>query len=252
MAAGAGGRETIDAGCCSLNVELLEERHLLSASIGSLEWARELIDDRVTGATIITHGFQPPEPFTQEDPLLSLAQAIRTRADNSTPLLNDAWFLDYDVPGEGGIGAFDVGAESESILTGLESAPGVELNDGHLVLLFDWAPESQEFSAGWGEAAGDALFSLVVGLGLADPLTGAGNAQEGDIFELTDPPIDPGDSTLNWCTRSSRTPTVPSRKSRSTPHITSTCCFSATRPGWRGSRSGRPTHWARSPTRCFG
>ena len=40
---------------------------------------------------------------------------------------------------------------------------------GQLVVLFDWAPEASENSAGWGSAAGDALYSMVVGLGLANP-----------------------------------------------------------------------------------
>jgi hypothetical protein len=50
------------------------------------------------------------------------------------------------------------------------TAPGV--NDqhlsGHVVILFDWAAESNERNRGWTEAAGDALFALLIKLGIAD------------------------------------------------------------------------------------
>jgi hypothetical protein len=43
--------------------------------------------------------------------------------------------------------------------------------EGEVILLFDWARESNELSSGWGAAAADALFSLVVDLGLVVPTT---------------------------------------------------------------------------------
>jgi len=43
------------------------------------------------------------------------------------------------------------------------------------VVLFDWSDESNNMSSGWGEGAGDALFSLLAGVGLVDPDAGAAN-----------------------------------------------------------------------------
>ncbi|MCA9185454.1 MAG: hypothetical protein KDA99_07535, partial [Planctomycetales bacterium] len=40
---------------------------------------------------------------------------------------------------------------------------------GHLVVLFDWASSSAQGSSGWTEAAGDALFGMLIDLGLVDP-----------------------------------------------------------------------------------
>ena len=112
-----------------------------------------LANDTVVGATIITHGFQAGN--NDGDSLLPLAQAVEARAGSG-------WLLDYDVSGEGGLGAFD---DNQSTLP----APNAAAESGELVLLFDWAAESNETSAGWGDAAGDALFSLLVGLNLVDP-----------------------------------------------------------------------------------
>ena len=152
-----------------LVIEPLEERRLLQVAPFRLLWPdgnaedmRALLREHpITGATIITHGFQPGNTADWGDSLLPLARAIRNRADAATPLVeNDAWLLDYDVGSEGGEGHFDA---VQSIL------PPRDDRSGHVVLLFDWAPESQENSAGWAEAAGDSLFSLLVGLGLVEP-----------------------------------------------------------------------------------
>ena len=44
---------------------------------------------------------------------------------------------------------------------------------GELVLLFDWSQESRHVSPGWTEAAGDALFALLVELDAVDPRAGS-------------------------------------------------------------------------------
>ncbi|MBI5760604.1 MAG: hypothetical protein HZA46_18970 [Planctomycetales bacterium] len=118
----------------------------------------------VTGATIITHGFQLSD--SDGDSLAALAQAVRTRADTENGPNQTAWLLDYDLVNANGqfTGLFDA---NQSVFPSSE-IPAT----GEVVLLFDWARESNESSAGWGEAAGDALFNLLVGLGLASPTAG--------------------------------------------------------------------------------
>ena len=123
------------------------------------EVAALMHQQHVTGATIITHGYQFSD--AGGDSLISLAQAIRDRADTENGTSEKAWLLNYDVVGLPAEGLFE-----------LDGLPTVSGQTGEVVLLFDWARESNEPSAGWGEAAGDALFSMIVGLGLADPFTG--------------------------------------------------------------------------------
>ena len=144
-------------------VERLEDRTLLSGQALSFDDVAVLMHQQsITGATVITHGYQISD--SGGDSLISLAQAVRNRADLENGATQTAWLLDYDLP-FGNVfqwqGTFDV--------NGLPSASG---QTGEVVLLFDWAPESNEDSAGWGEAAGDALFSMLVGLGLANPAAG--------------------------------------------------------------------------------
>ena len=115
----------------------------------------------VTGATIITHGFQLPWD-ENGDSLMSLAKAVLYRANLENGPNETAWLLDYDVLQQGGADAFDSGASTLPDTDGLPQT-------GELVLLWDWAGGSNEKSSGWGEAAGDALFSMLVTLGLADP-----------------------------------------------------------------------------------
>jgi hypothetical protein len=116
----------------------------------------------VTGATVVTHGFQ--SAADGGDALRPLADAIRNRVDSSNGTGATAWLLDYDITGEGQPGVFDTNPD-QSVLP----ADGTSGESGHAVLLFDWAAESNEASAGWTEAAGDALFNLLAGLGLVDP-----------------------------------------------------------------------------------
>jgi len=120
----------------------------------------------VQGATIITHGYQH-ELLGSGDSLLELAQAIRNRADAASgqgdPAQgddHDAWLLDCKVTSQGGEEVF---YREQSVTLGAPT---------EVVLLFDWKPESNEDTAGWGEAAGDALFSLIVDLGLVQPEAG--------------------------------------------------------------------------------
>ncbi|MBX3436957.1 MAG: hypothetical protein KF861_05670, partial [Planctomycetaceae bacterium] len=127
--------------------------------------------DQIAGLTVITHGFQAGP--RQGDSLFPLASAIRDRADLASGADQTAWLLDYDLRAEGTAGFFDLdlgagddGLNNGSILTGTPR---------NVVLLFDWAPESNEPSSGWGEAAGDALFNLLVGTNLISLAAGAQN-----------------------------------------------------------------------------
>lgn len=162
----AGGRTA------ALRVEMLEERNLLSScgqgNIALDELAGHfsteqvanhppvvrLLGEEVRGATIITHGFQIRAGAG--DSLLGLAEAIHSRAGG--------WLINYDVSGQGGSGCFVEDLHHDN------HGDGDSLNE--VVLLFDWAAEANESSNGWGEAAGDALFSMLVAMKLVQPGTG--------------------------------------------------------------------------------
>ena len=117
-----------------------------SHSVG-MEQLREQIDTGlISGVTVVTHGYQFSD--TGGDSLMPLAQAVLQRADGG-------WLVDYDI--------LEEGAQPIVQIENLSSGPGNEV-----VVLFDWAPESNETSAGWGEAAGDALFANLIELGLLD------------------------------------------------------------------------------------
>lgn len=150
-----------------LFIEHLEGRRLLAfcpSGFNSLDETAQMIGS-VQGATVITHGFQPEGQlngieFGDGDSLRPLAESIYNRVTG--------WLVDYDVVGgqgtlnEGGQGCFQIEGHS------------VTANTDELILLFDWAAESNEKSSGWAEAAGDALFSLLVGLNLVQPHAGTG------------------------------------------------------------------------------
>jgi hypothetical protein len=116
-----------------------------------------LRNQTITGATIITHGYQISN--TGGDALRSLADAIHQRTGG--------WLVDYDIPGDGELAVIDL---NQSVLPGA----GQMGQNGHVVILYDWAPESNELSRGWTSAAGDALFALTVEGGLTQPRMGAG------------------------------------------------------------------------------
>jgi hypothetical protein len=118
----------------------------------------------ITGVTVITHGYQFFD--SGGDSLMPLATSVQNRIQGiytATGNNDRVWLLDYDVADDGGQGIFDDANP--------QNRPGAGDNglSGHLVLLYDWAAESNETRAGWGEPAGDALFSMLVGLGAVDP-----------------------------------------------------------------------------------
>ncbi len=156
-----------------LLIETLESRALL-AFVGpglSIEEAGVNLRGRLSGATVITHGFQPGADGTvlsaDGDSLRPLANAIQTRV--STPVASgglggSAYIVDYDVVSEGGSGVIDVGQSNFPTATGPAK--------GELILLWDWAVESNELTSGWTSASGDALAATLVKLGAVDPASG--------------------------------------------------------------------------------
>src|SRR5207249_370170 len=96
-------------------------------------------DADVTGATIITHGFQLSDDGGNA--LSSLAQAVRDRADVDGGPDRSAWLLDYTVAADGAAGHFDLDSPISRLPSDQDRG-----HEGELVLLFDWAPESNELS----------------------------------------------------------------------------------------------------------
>jgi hypothetical protein len=152
---GAGGTDLIDtprdAGSIALPATTVAnvERY-------SISFLRDYLGQlgvTYTGATVITHGFQPPV-VGNGDSLLPLAEAIRD--------YSGGWLVDYEML-QGGIDFVDVAQST------LPSATG----SGELVVLYDWAEESNEAAPGWGGAAADALFALLVDLHVVTPALGA-------------------------------------------------------------------------------
>ncbi|MDT8419498.1 MAG: calcium-binding protein, partial [Desulfuromonadales bacterium] len=119
-----------------------------------------------SGATIVTHGYQLTDD--NGDSLAPIAEAIHA-------LPNQSWYLDYDIAGDEQPGLFDL---TQSELPGA----GDSSTSGELILLFDWAAESNRSSGGWTEAAGDALFSMLVGLGVVD--VSSANSDHSDDIPL--------------------------------------------------------------------
>ncbi len=156
----------------NLNAEIMESRVLLSEeplTVGSLRNAALMLApylEDLNSVTVVTHGYQ----LTQGDgdSLRSLSNAIRMRADAENGASRSAWLLDYDVASENSSGFFDF-STTLSLTDGLPTGSVIMGSPSDIVLQFDWAPESNEPSAGWGEAAGDALFGMLVGLGIVNP-----------------------------------------------------------------------------------
>ena len=162
---------TVDPWFTRANIELLDPSY-----VSTLLKVRQV---KFSGATIVTHGFQPTDG--SGDSLLPIAQAIHG-------LPGKSWVLDLDVLGtdfnpflDTGRGGFDTG---DSVLP--------EFTDqgqaGELILLWDWATVSQEFSTGFTEAAADALFSQLVNFGIIDLQATGGTG----IVDLA--PADPKDT----------------------------------------------------------
>ncbi|MCW5934318.1 MAG: hypothetical protein KIT45_08485 [Fimbriimonadia bacterium] len=114
----------------------------------------------VTGLTVVMHGYQ----FTDSDGGSLMPLAV----DMFNAIPGFGWLLFYELYEDGDQAAFDA---DRSVNV---PAPNASGQQGHLVLLFSWAPESNEDDSGWAEAAGDALFALLVSLGLANPENGSG------------------------------------------------------------------------------
>jgi len=87
--------------------------------------------------TVVTHGFQI---FNGDgDSMYDVAKDIRQTTDeiNGAP---STWLIDYDLSGD--VGVFSAETDTKgSIMPGTPN---------HVVLLYDWAWQSNEGSAGWG------------------------------------------------------------------------------------------------------
>jgi hypothetical protein len=114
----------------TLGLEPLELRHLLA------------------GVTILTHGFQATGAFP--DWLVTMGQAILDRADGERTDRSVGSIFKHD-PAASRWEPLGAGVWNNS-----NSA------DDHVVLLYDWASDSGEFSDGWLEAAADNLFASLV------------------------------------------------------------------------------------------
>lgn len=128
--------------------------------IGIQDLSDRMKRQTVTGLTVVMHGYQFSD--SGGDSLMPLAVDIY----NAIP--GFGWLLFYELYEDGDQAAFDA---DRSINVPAPNASGQE---GHLILLFSWAPESNEDDSGWAEAAGDALFALLANMGLANPATGTG------------------------------------------------------------------------------
>lgn len=113
----------------------------------------------VNGVTVVVHGWQFWDSGGAA--LMPLAKAIY----NAIP--GPGWLIFYDFTDDGLDAAFN------NTHADVRNPDPNNPQAGHLVLLFGWAPESNEKSAGWTEAAGDALFALLIKFGFGQPPSGA-------------------------------------------------------------------------------
>lgn len=124
----------------------------------------------ITGATIITHGYQFSDGGG--DSMMPLADAIKkkiqARFDNEGNG-ETCWLLDLDITGGSNpIAGRDGGDTVFDMVQSTAPAGNAQGLRGHVIILFDWAAESNERSHGWTEAAGDALFALLIKLGIVN------------------------------------------------------------------------------------
>ncbi len=148
-------------------MEILEDRCVLSGtSVVDMKslLSPYILSNSIKYVTVVTHGFQLTDG--NGDALYDLAKDIRNNADN---LDGDktSWLIDFELEDDSSF--FDSTTVNNGSIIPKSGSPD------HIVLLYDWARMSNEASTGWGEAAGDGLFSLLVGTGLVDPSLGAAN-----------------------------------------------------------------------------
>ena len=151
--------------------------HSISGRTASLEDVASLLKApqiTVTGVTVVVHGFQVYEPVPviggNGDALHPLARAIWERVDASNGD-DAAWLLDDDVS-PNGQHVFDTSPFDGQPVLPAEETPNQR---GEVVLLFDWATDSNELGSGFGEANGQRLFELLRELGLVHTGDGATN-----------------------------------------------------------------------------
>ena len=161
-----------------LRLEPLETRQLLAITANPrsvedvaaeiLPYSPGSVTQSIKHVTVVTHGFQP-QLAGSGDSLMPLAEKIYTRAG-----ADKAWLLDYDVSneaqGNGVLGSW--GDRGVGVFDADQSKMSAE-NPTDIVLLWDWADESNDFSAGWTGASADALFTTLVSLHLANPVKGS-------------------------------------------------------------------------------
>lgn len=150
-----------------IRIEPLEIRCLLTISMDFMRQELAPHLSTIKYVTVVTHGFELSN--AGGDALYPLAESILDLTDRLNGSSKTSWLLDYSISGEGGTSGFDNDGSSGS------SRPKASGTLEHVVLLFDWAPESNEQSSGWAEAAGDGLFSTLIGLGLVNPAGGNRN-----------------------------------------------------------------------------
>ena len=160
-----------------LSLEVLEQRQLLTATPWSVDEMRDRllsVRDTIKDVTIVTHGFQLPASIGSGDSLNSLSTAIYNRSGATK-----TWLLDYDVitqnvTGNGVFGSV-IGQQGVGVFDADQSKITDAAHPTEVVLQWDWALESDEASAGWTSASGDALFATMVDLGLVFPSLGSQN-----------------------------------------------------------------------------
>ncbi len=127
--------------------ELLEHRRLLTHA--ELAAVQELLPrDLISAVTFVTHGFQVSNDGG--DSLMPLASAIRDRLDEDNGPSLGSYLLDLDILAEGSSSVIDL---AQSTLPNLNSSVS-RRQPGEVVVLFDWAPESNELTDGWTTAGG--------------------------------------------------------------------------------------------------
>ncbi|WP_442506622.1 choice-of-anchor D domain-containing protein [Novipirellula sp. SH528] len=141
-------------------MEALEPRQLLTADIYfDLSDARDALfaadqssASSIEGVTVLTHGFTWGNGSGDDSNYLTpIGREIVSQYGG--------YLVEYQVAAPGVKPTFKI-----------EHFSGVDGDNlDEVVLAFDWQTESSLDSSGWGEAAGDALFSTMVGLGLVNP-----------------------------------------------------------------------------------